>query len=387
MSTRKERYIELPQVSAGSLRLLKVVTYGSPDAEPKVYLQASLHADELPGMMVLYKLQQLLNDIDSRGDIAGYIVIVPVANPIGLAQRMQGNILGRLDFETGRNFNRGWGTGGDVDLVEDAITRLDKANDTFGNDAIHNRQLIAEALRQAVRSLPAFDEAATLKRTLLELAIDADICLDLHCDNEAVMHMYTHSDSWPRARELAVWMDCEAVFLAEESGGHPFDESVSRPWFEIAKHYAEVALPDAPLSVTLELRGLGDVDELLAATDAEHLVEFLKGEGVINGATATLPKVRCDATPLAGVEHIRATEAGLVSHCVAVGDQIKTGDTVARIIDPMASFGDGVTELRAGTDGLVYARTHHRIIAPGDVVTGIAGSTPLAGKGSGLLTD
>ena len=37
--------------SPGTSRHLKILRYGTPGAAPKAYLQASLHADELPGMM------------------------------------------------------------------------------------------------------------------------------------------------------------------------------------------------------------------------------------------------------------------------------------------------------------------------------------------------
>src|SRR5690606_29134630 len=84
MPTRTERFLEMPPAAPGTLRLLKAITYGRPDARPVAYLQAGLHADELPGMMVLHKLGKLLDAIDANDGITGHIVIVPVANPIGL---------------------------------------------------------------------------------------------------------------------------------------------------------------------------------------------------------------------------------------------------------------------------------------------------------------
>ncbi len=380
MPTRTERFLEMPPAAPGTLRLLKAITYGRPDARPVAYLQAGLHADELPGMMVLHKLGKLLDAIDANDGITGRIVMVPVANPIGLAQRMQGTILGRLEFESGRNFNRGHG-----DLTAAAASRLEGK---LSDDAEANRALVREALAHAVTEMPATDEAAWLRRTLLGMAITADICLDLHCDTEAVLHMYTLTGSWPRAANLAARLGCEAVFLAEVSGGNPFDEAVSRPWFELAAHFPGAPLPPAPLSATVELRGAADVDEALAERDAANLVAFLREEGIIGGSPEAEPGAPCEATPLAGVEHLRATTAGLVSHLVKVGERVTRGQVVARIIDPLASFGEGVTELAAGQDGLVYARTHHRMATPGMVVTGIAGREPVPGREGGhLLTD
>ena len=379
MPTRRESFLEMPQTSPGTLRLLKVISYGEEGATPKAYLQASLHADELPGMMVLYKLTRLLDAIDANDGIRGQVVLVPVANPIGLAQRMQNNVLGRLEFESGKNFNRHHG-----DLTAAAAQRLDE---TLTNDAQTNARLLREALVEAVNDMPGDEEAAWLRRTLLGMAIDADICLDLHCDNEAVLHMYTATGSWPRAAGLAARLGCKGVFLAEVSGGNPFDEAVSRPWFELAARFPNAPLPPAPLSATIELRGLADVDETLAEQDATNIINFLKDEAIINGDPGQPPAPLCEPTPLAGVEHLRTPVAGLVSHCVNVGDQVTAGQCTARIIDPLTSFGDGITELTATATGMVYTRTHHRIVAPGMVVTGITTPTPLPGRTTHLLTD
>ena len=47
--------------SSGTQRALHSWHFGSADNEgPHVYLQASLHADELPGMLVLQHLKRLL---------------------------------------------------------------------------------------------------------------------------------------------------------------------------------------------------------------------------------------------------------------------------------------------------------------------------------------
>ena len=40
-------------------RASTVLRFGTPGARPKAYLQAGLHADELPGMLVLHKLARL----------------------------------------------------------------------------------------------------------------------------------------------------------------------------------------------------------------------------------------------------------------------------------------------------------------------------------------
>jgi len=55
--------------------------FGTPGSGQKVYIQASLHADELPGMMTAWHLKQKLAALEAEGRLAGEIILVPVANP------------------------------------------------------------------------------------------------------------------------------------------------------------------------------------------------------------------------------------------------------------------------------------------------------------------
>ena len=80
--------------------------FGTPGSGQKVYIQASLHADELPGMMTAWHLKQRLAALEAEGRIAGEIILVPVANPIGLDQNLNGVALGRFELASGQNFNR-----------------------------------------------------------------------------------------------------------------------------------------------------------------------------------------------------------------------------------------------------------------------------------------
>jgi predicted deacylase len=76
----------------------------------------------------------------------------------------------------------------------------------------------------------------SLKKTLLGMAIDADIVLDLHCDNEAVLHLRT-ARRWPTPSRR--WRRCSARtrLLAVQAGGEPFDEACSRLWWDLAAHF------------------------------------------------------------------------------------------------------------------------------------------------------
>ena len=92
--------------SIGSQKTLVSFRFGDPQARPKVYIQASLHAEELPGMLVAHHLRPLLEQAEREGRLQGHVVLVPAANPIGLAQRLDHKAMGRFELDTAQNFNR-----------------------------------------------------------------------------------------------------------------------------------------------------------------------------------------------------------------------------------------------------------------------------------------
>ena len=93
--------IALPTASPFTRRTLRVLRFGRPGARPKAYFQAALHADEIPGMLVLHHLIGLLEEAERRGEVPGEVLVVPVANPIGLGQHLHGRLLGRYELSAG----------------------------------------------------------------------------------------------------------------------------------------------------------------------------------------------------------------------------------------------------------------------------------------------
>ena len=361
--------LELPAVAAGTRRALTVLRAGTPGARPKAYLQAGLHADELPGMLVLRRLVELL----AEEEITGEIVVVPVANPIGLAQQSYGYLRGRYEENTAGNFNRGY---------PDLAGTLAVAG--LGPDPAANVTAIRAAMAAALDALAPQGELATLRHALLRLAHDADLVLDLHADNEAVMHLYVGTPLWPDARDLAAELGARAVLLAEISGGNPFDEACSGPWWALARRFPDAAIPPACLAATIELRSNNAVDADLAEDDARALLRFLVRRGVVAGRVASLPTLDCEATPLDATQQLIAPAAGLVVYRARLGDTVAAGELVAEIVDPLGAPPVAVT---ARTAGVLFA-THDQPIAwPGKVIGKIAGREPLPERTGKLLSD
>src|SRR5690242_16080916 len=80
-----------------------------PDRAPeKVHLQAALHADELPGTMLLHHLLPMLQRADEDDLLRARFTVMPTVNPLGLANLSLRHQIGRYDTSTGVNYNRRW---------------------------------------------------------------------------------------------------------------------------------------------------------------------------------------------------------------------------------------------------------------------------------------
>ena len=171
----------LPWNHLGSERHISVFRFGS--GERKAYIQASLHADELPGMRTAWELKKRLIELEAQGALNGVIELVPVANPLGLGQLLQGSHQGRFEFGSGKNFNRDF-----FELSEPVAAQL---QGRLGDDPHANIELIRLAMADVLAALPpAASQLQGMQRVLLSHACTADVVLDLHCDAEAALHMY-----------------------------------------------------------------------------------------------------------------------------------------------------------------------------------------------------
>lgn len=362
--------LTLGRHSPGTRHQLLVHRFGTAGARPKAYVQAALHADEVPAMLVTQALRRSLEQLESEGRMAGEVVLVPYANPLGLAQDFLGQHCGRFDLHDGGNFNRGF-----ADL---SLGLAASVQSQLGADEASNVNLIRDALRSAAAGLSAGSSTEDLKRQLLQLAIDADIVLDLHCDSEAVMHLYALTPQGAIAAQLGAALGAQAVLLATESGGSPFDEACTRPWHLLQQQCPHQPVPLACFAATVELRGETDTSHTLASQDAQALVDFLAWRGVLSGPTRPLTAARCDATPLSASEPVLAPHAGVVVFHRRPGERVAAGDAIADLVDPE----DGtVTTLRSQSAGVLYARCGSRWAHAGKRLAKIAG-TQLARSGT-----
>jgi len=356
--------IDIPGKVPGLSTAVTVLHFGRPGARPRVHIQAGLHADEVPGMLAAHGLAETLARLEAAGEVRGEIVLVPLANPIGLGQRLFGGAEGRFDLADGVNFNRGYPA-----LADLAAARVAAG---LGDDGPANAELIRTALREALATLAAPTPTVALKHALLDLALAADLVLDLHCDGEAEMHLYTHDRTVETFEPLARLLGARAILVAGVSGGEPFDEAVSRPWAELAERFRAHPIPMGSASTTVELRGQRDVSPDFAARDAAAIVGFLEHAGALGGPPPPLPPALAAATPLESCEALEAPVPGILVYRADIGSVVVAGQPIADIVDPTAG---SVTTVAAGTGGLFFARATTRFAVAGQRIGKIAGTS------------
>src|SRR4029077_20168960 len=142
--------IRLPSMTPGTARSIAWLRFGRAGARPKVYFQAAIHANELPGAMALHHLMPMLAEADRARRIRGEVIIVPTVNPIGQSQLVGNNHLGRYDLLSRDNFNRNW-----LDLPAPGPERVAKQ---LARDPAANVALIRKAALAALQAMKPVNE-------------------------------------------------------------------------------------------------------------------------------------------------------------------------------------------------------------------------------------
>ena len=141
-------------------------------------------------------------------------------------------------------------------------------------------------------------------------------------------------------------------------------------WPQLAQRLG-VALPQACLAVTIELRGEADVQHALAAQDADGILQFLAQRGVVDLPLAEPPPLAWQPTPLAGSIPLTAPVGGMVVFALAPGVAVRAGDLIADLVDPITGTS---TPVRAPVDGLFFARDNRRFAVAGMSLGKVAGT-------------
>lgn len=301
---------------------LRVLRYRGAAKGPAVHIQAGLHAHEIPGVVAIDRLIPLLGQAEKEGRLGSDITLVPHANPIGLGQGFFGTTLGRFDFNSRLNFNRSFPPG----TPESRAGR--SADDR-------------------------------LKALLLSMAVEADTVLDLHCDTEGPVYLYTSEARLDEGRRLARAISAEFILFDSIDEVVSFDTEVSARW------KAQGRTGDRRFAATLEYRGMLDVTPDLAEKDASGLYRYLVDIGAVDDTLPPAPR----RDPIIGhvddAELILTPEPGAILYHVNVSEPVAEGQRLASIL---AEPGAAPYDLRAPFGGVVMTRRNQRIVRRGDHV-------------------
>lgn len=205
-----------------------------------------------------------------------------------------------------------------------------------------------------------------LKATLQKLALDADLVLDLHCDNEGPNYLYMPVELWPHSADLAAALDCAAVLTFEGGTDASFDEAAFRPHLASGQFERRVV-------ATVELKGIHDVGPATAQQDGEGIYRFLVGRGVIaDTSAAPVGPFTGKGVPQSYVEMVRAPVGGMAFFHVKPGDVVTAGQLIAELI-PVPGDPSAVVPVHAVAPGLVLTRVLARAIRIGDDLVKIVG--------------
>ncbi|WP_127145352.1 succinylglutamate desuccinylase/aspartoacylase family protein [Pelagibacterium montanilacus] len=370
----------IPADAPGTSHELTLFRIGPADAAIKVFIQAALHADEQPGILAIHHLLPMLEAADTRGELAARFVIMPMVNPIGMNQFVLEGHAGRYHTRSGTNFNRGW-----PDLFE-AIG--DTIGDRLTDDPGGNVAIIRAAVRDWIDAQHPMTALQRLRHVVMGEAHDADYVLDLHCDDEALPHLFLTPDSMAELGDLADWMGSAAQLIAEDSGGGSFDEVWPSLWTRLRKAHPDRPIPFSARAATLEYRGRHDVDDALGRADAENLFGFFQTTGLVASDPARTPDPAAAPTPLSATEVVRTQGPGLVAYRVGLGENVAKGQPIADLIalDGTGAFRDR-TPVLAGTSGRVISRRMRKFAPAGASIAKIVGTEPVAGRTGYLLED
>lgn len=365
------RFTDLPPLGPSNTVRLHNHEFTGNGSSRSAYIQAGLHADEHPGLLVIQHLLEMLVVLHQQNRILGRIVLCPFANPVGMTQNVLGFWTGRFNLANGENFNRNF-----PDLLPILDAQL--------NDHACEKLTPTQRLVHAVAALSPADSVSAVRQTLLCEALQHDVVLDLHCDTAGVLHLYANRAQRDQALKLAECMNIEIVFLEESAGGQPFDESCNRPWDWLIEKGLR-SIEERPFAASIELRGQADVDDQLARVDAFGILDFLAVEGLIRLDSPVKAQCIPKVYPLEGASHLPSPGHGLLVWKKRAGDAVSKGELIGELVPIDAAIGAHRLPIFSDVDGVIAVQPLFKLVRAGQRVALLAGVEPLPNRRAGQL--
>ncbi|RZA04993.1 MAG: succinylglutamate desuccinylase [Proteobacteria bacterium] len=350
----------LPVLDLASGDSLTIPVYdfeGSDPDAPSVYLQSAMHGPEVQGSLVLALMVAHLKENPPQGRVR----IVPNANPAGLNAKVGEYTNGRFDTVTGDNFNRRYFLP-TTNFAWDDFLREHAASDEKAVVANFRTKMRRALESQKTKGGTIADRIAI---TLQLLSIDFDHCLDLHCANVSVRHLYAPEHTRADSAYLQI---PHVLLIPNDSFTGAKDEVFFHPWQELARRRGNPAAI-AVQSFTLELGDQETVDRRGAEKDLAGILSYLAHRGVLAGKPKKIHPVFC---ALENYATIHSPRGGLVEWRAVPGEKVRKGQVVATILqfheDPIFH------EVKSPCHGIVNLRHSSAIVHEGAELMKIVGT-------------
>ncbi|MBU2977144.1 succinylglutamate desuccinylase/aspartoacylase family protein [Alteromonas sp. C1M14] len=292
---------------------------------PTVYIQSSIHGAEVQGNVVIYQLIQALK----TQVIAGEIILVPNCNPVGTNIKAGEYTLGRFDPVNGTNWNRGYFYDKNKVLAfAETVTPDEPA------DAIRDRfrQYWADCITDKLSSPWGLGLAQQLNLKLQQLAVKADIVLDLHNGPVSTRHIYIPE----YAKEAALQFNFpHCIFIPNQFAG-ALDEATFCPWWTLQDCLQARFNKPYDFSVvgfTLEMGSQEVIQFSEGKVDSQSILTYLSNKGCLLGEPLKPTVMQRLGVALSDYKTLYTQWGGMVEYCAKPGDHVKKGEVLARVLN------------------------------------------------------
>lgn len=320
----KKKFIKTRVCADGSELNIDIFCFkGTDKRAPSVYIQSGIHASEIQGYLVcLFLIEYFI-----KYPPAGNITIVPIANPYGINCKMGEYTLGRFDSVTGDNWNRNY-----IDLsflIDDFLLEL--PNHSLAElIPLFKNKLKKEIKNKLAEKHNSYSTKIALE--LQQLAISADIILDLHCDTYSLPHIYCSNYLLNSVSYFGIPYIIETPYKFTGA----LEEAIFYPWKKLVDFYnTKYNKQHKPIieAFTIELGNQEKIDKNLAEKQSNNILNYLRYKGSING----LDKVYNNQIIVCKLENFKTVYAptgGLVLEYAALGKSLVKDDALAYISMP-----------------------------------------------------
>ena len=293
-----------------------------------VYIQSAVHAAEMQGSAVIYKLIEQLQELTLNAEF----VLVPNCNPFGRTQRAGEYLQGRYDATTGNNWNRfyHYDRNDTLQFVESLGDRVSVLSEEEVTSEF--KQHLKHKLNEKIDRDWGVNTAQFLNTTLQELATDADLVLDLHTGPSSTRHIYAPEF----LSEQAQLFNIENIISIPVAFAGALDEASFTPWCDLANSLAEKSIEYTyrVKAFTVELGSQENICLTQAEQDSLGILNYLQHNKLIQGFIP-LELTEITTTLLKDYKTLFSKHAGMVEYLAKAGDKVEKGQVIARVLNSL----------------------------------------------------